>query len=349
MRLRTISITGIRRRLSSLAVMTIVIVSTLVTPTAAAEAVGYDSSAWEPRPSLRYPRAGLGVVTVGRDILAIGGFNFPAPGAVREFDVVESRKVSGPGLWHKVAPMRTARDNFAAAVLGGRVYVAGGFGKAGDLADVEVYDPRTGRWTARKPLPQPRNAPGAAMFGGLLYVAGGVVDEQITNTMIVYDPGRNSWRTVAPMRTPRAQMRLVAAGRYLYAIGGRGDGMSFTAVEPYDPRSNSWRTMAPMRERRAAPCVVATTAGDRHVLVVVAGAQFSATGTFVTGLRTTEVYDIATGRWRHIAPLLPVVRASFGCAVDADGAILAIGGGTTVDGGTVFLDDVDALPLVEAA
>jgi hypothetical protein len=65
----------------------------------------------------------------------------------------------------------------------------------------------------------------------------------------------------------------------------------------YDPDRNSWRAVAPMRERRAAPCVVETTVGDRQVLVVVAGAQFSVAGDFRNGLRTTEVYDLTTGRW----------------------------------------------------
>lgn len=113
----------------------------------------------------------------------------------------------------------------------------------------------------------------------------------------------------------------------------------------YDPDKDSWRTMAPMHERRAAPCVVETTVGNRHVLVVVAGAQFSAAGQFVNGLRTTEIYDLATGRWQRIAPLLPVVRASLGCAVDVDGAILAIGGGTRVGDAPAFLQNVDALLL----
>jgi N-acetylneuraminic acid mutarotase len=302
---------------------------------------------------LRHARAGLGVVTVDRNILAIGGFEIDESDVATVFDVVESRKVSGIGVWREVAPMPTSRDNFAAAVLRGQVYVAGGIGAVDTLAVVEVYNPKTGKWTTRKPLPRPRGASGAAVLGGLLYVAGGafpvgVDDEEITNSMVVYDPGKNTWRTVAPMPTARIQLRLVAAGRYLYAIGGRGgpgNGMSMTTVERYDPRSDSWRIMAPMRERRAAPCVVETTVGNRHVLVVVAGAQFSVTGELLNGLRTTEVYDLATGRWKRIAPLLPTVRASLGCAVDADGAILAIGGGTRVGDVTVFLRNVDALLL----
>jgi hypothetical protein len=118
-----------------------------------------------------------------------------------------------------------------------------------------------------------------------------------------------------------------------------------TTVERYDPTSDTWHTLTPMHERRAAPCVVETTVGTRHVIVAVAGTHFSKSGDFVDVLRTTEVFDIATGRWTLIDPLLPVVRGSQGCAVDANGAILAIGGATHVGGVFIFLENVDALLL----
>lgn len=347
---RATTTTGIRRLLT-LAVVTIVFVSTMVIPggpATGATFAGHDPgglSAWTPRPPLRHARAGLGVVTVDRHLLAIGGFVGMTP-----FAVVEARKLSGAGVWHDLAPMRTPRDNLATAVLRGQVYAAGGIDTVGITEVVEAYDPKTGQWTTRKPLPRPRAAAGASVIGGLLYVAGGVFpvgDEEgeVTNSMVVYNPDRNTWRTAAPMPTAREQVRLVAAGRYLYAIGGRGTGPSLATVERYDPRSDSWRTLAPMHERRAAHCVVKTTIGARHVLVVVAGAQFSATGEFVNGLRTTEIYDLATGRWKLIDPLLPIVRASLGCAVDAAGAVLAIGGGTRAGDEDIFVRNVDALFL----
>lgn len=46
----------------------------------------------------------------------------------------------GQGTWISRAPMPTSRTEVAAAELGGRIYVIGGFGQGGDL--VEEYDPR---------------------------------------------------------------------------------------------------------------------------------------------------------------------------------------------------------------
>lgn len=83
---------------------------------------------------------------------------------------------------------------------------------------------------------------------------------------------------------------------------------------------------------------------NRRVLVVVAGAVFDEDGKFPNGLRTTEVFDIERGSWTTLESLLPEVRASFGCVVDGNGAVLAISGGTN-DGAPRFLRDVDALPL----
>jgi N-acetylneuraminic acid mutarotase len=156
------------------------------------------------------------------------------------------------------------------------------------------------------------------------------------------------------MPTARTGLRLVASGRYLYAIGGAAPpsgadpseiGPSLSTVERYDPKSDSWATMNPMVESRVLPCAVQTRVGNRHVLVVVGGAEFSADGTPVQARRTTEVFDPATGRWTLLDVLLPIGRGSHDCATEADGTVLAIGGITPVGGTPVFLANVDALSL----
>jgi N-acetylneuraminic acid mutarotase len=288
------------------------------------------------------------VATVGRQILAIGGFD-----ELSYLGVVEARRVKGPGVWRDLAPMPTARGNLATAEVDGLVYAIGGLGEGDNTLDVvEKFDPRSGRWTTSRPLPQPRDGPGAAGLGGLLYVAGGfLLPDGVTNSVIVYDPKQNTWRSIAPMPTARERLRLVASGRYLYAIGGAAIGEagqfgpSLTTVERYDPKSNSWATMNPMAESRVLPCAVETKVGKRRVLVVVGGVEFSAEGAFVDARRTTEVFDPDTGRWTLLDVLLPTVRASHDCATEADGTVLAIGGITHIGDLFIFLANVDALSL----
>jgi N-acetylneuraminic acid mutarotase len=241
--------------------------------------------------------------------------------------------------------MATPRHNFAAAVLDGRVYVIGGFDERNHrLASVEIYDPGTDEWVPGKDLPKRRGAASAAVLDGRLYVAGGVLTSaSATASLVVFDVRDNKWRPAAPMGTARSQLRLVAFGQHLYAVGGRDTGTSLTAVERYDPNSDRWRTLNPLREARAAAGVVAKKVANRQVLVVVADAVFDEDGEFVDGLRTTEIFDIERDSWRTVEPLLPEVRASFGCVVDGDGAVLAIRGGTNDNGVFRFLRDVDAL------
>lgn len=287
---------------------------------------------------------------VDRQILAVGGFDGDGPAHI--LDVVEAREVKGSGTWRELAPMPTERTNLATTEVGGLVYAIGGIGPSPHTTDVvERYDPRSGRWATSRPLPQPRDGAGAAGLGGLLYVAGGFIalggnNFEITNSVLVYDPKQDSWRSVAPMPTARERLRLVASGGYLYAIGGAAPtGQSLATVERYDPRSNSWVTMNPMAESRYLPCAVETRVGERRVLVVVGGFEYASDGTFVDGRSTTEVLDLASGRWTLLDVLLPSKRGSHDCATEADGTVLAIGGITAVGGVRVFLANVDALSL----
>jgi hypothetical protein len=285
------------------------------------------------------------VATAGQQILAIGGFDGFDEGDT--LDVVEARMVSGSGRWRDLAPLPTARANLATAEVGGLVYAIGGIDNVDTSNVVETFDPRLGRWATSRPLPQPRDGAGAAGLGGLLYVAGGfVIPDGVTSSVVVYDPEQNTWRSVAPMPTVRERLRLVASGRYLYAIGG-GDvaGQSLTTVERYDPRSNSWATMNPMVESRYLPCAVETKVGHRRVLVVVGGFEFAPGGVLIGARRTTEVFDLATGRWNLLDVLLPTTRGSHDCATEADGTVLAIGGITPIEGTPSLLANVDALSL----
>ncbi|MGH9119093.1 MAG: Kelch repeat-containing protein [Acidimicrobiales bacterium] len=172
-------------------------------------------------------------------------------------------------MWRDLTPLPTARANLATAALDGLVYAIGGIGDPDlDLAVVDTFDPRTGRWSTSLPLPQPRGQAGAAALDGLVYVAGGGVtvapDQfEITDSVVVYDPHDNAGRSVAPMPTARERLRLVTSGRYLYAIGGRDpDGQALSTVERYDPRSDSWATMSSMSEARYLPCAVETRVAD---------------------------------------------------------------------------------------
>ena len=91
------------------------------------------------------------------------------------------------GKWVTRAPMPSSRTEVAAAVLGDKIYVIGGFAQGGNL--VEEYDTETDRWRRRAPLPRPLHHVGAAAVGGKVYAIGGyVTGSGSVNTVYEYDP-----------------------------------------------------------------------------------------------------------------------------------------------------------------
>jgi len=301
---------------------------------------------WVARPPVHHGRAGLDVEQTDGVILAIGGFD--SSGVT---GATEERSVGGSGEWHDVAPMPTARADFASAVVDGLVYAAGGYDNVDETSAVERYNVASNRWATSRPLPQPRGGDAGASLDGLFYVAGGYItpargDDQLTASVLAYDPRRDRWTNVAPMHTARERLRLVEAGGFLYAIGGvDAGGASLATVKRYNPHTNTWATIAPLNKARAFPGVVSTSIAGHSVLVVVGGAEYNAAGDLVGPRRTSEVLNIATGKWHTIDVLLDFGRGGLSCAIAAGGDVLAISGGTLVDGQSAYVSNVSALRL----
>jgi N-acetylneuraminic acid mutarotase len=148
--------------------------------------------------------------------------------------------------------MPTGRSAGAAAVIDGKIYVAGGRPPRGH--DFAVYDPATDAWTALPDLPTQRNHLAAAAIGGKVYVVGGRfgggVGSEMTSVVEVYDPAAGTWSQAAPMPTTRAGINGIAARGCLYVWGGEGNDSQpfgvFAENEVYDPRTNSWQSLEPI-------------------------------------------------------------------------------------------------------
>src|SRR2546427_9699724 len=85
--------------------------------------------------------------------------------------------VGGPskGGWAAKAPALRKRTEVAAAAVGGKVYVVGGFqpGLPFITPAVEEYDPVTDTWHERAPLPSGLHHAGIGVVNDRLYVIGG--------------------------------------------------------------------------------------------------------------------------------------------------------------------------------
>lgn len=195
--------------------------------------------------------------------------------------------------WVTQPSMTTAREQAAAAVLNGKLYVTGGI-NISYLRSVEVYDPASGRWAAAPDLPTMRGNHAAAVLNGKLYVLGGHTGNGPVNTVDAYDPMTNTWTTAASFPTPRAEVAAAVLGGKLYLLGGRdGNGFPLKTVEVYDPAADMWMSAPAMPTARAG--LGAAVLGDK--LYAIGG---DATPSY---LATVEVFDPVSNSWSVAAPM----------------------------------------------
>ena len=128
---------------------------------------------------------------IGGQVSASGGG--PFLDEVHEYDPITQ-------TWTERASMPTSRGGGAAAVIDGKIYVAGGRPSHGH--DFAVYDPAADGWTTLPELPIDRNHIAAAAIDGRMYVVGGRFGagfrSAMTNALEVYDPQTNTWTSAAP-------------------------------------------------------------------------------------------------------------------------------------------------------
>ena len=80
-------------------------------------------------------------------------------------------------------------DHAAAAALGGKIYLIGGFdGRFRPVNTVWAYDPRTDTWARKADLPTPRGALGAAVVDRKIYSIGGSDGRGDVGTTEQYNP-----------------------------------------------------------------------------------------------------------------------------------------------------------------
>jgi N-acetylneuraminic acid mutarotase len=140
----------------------------------------------------------------------------------------------------------------AAAVIDGRIYVAGGAGGGMIGNELEVYDPTVNRWTVLPSMSCARNHTAGGVIDGKLYVAGGRPGSQ--TCLEAYDPIMGSWTRKAPMPTGRSGIAGAVLGNCFYVFGGEGNAADpngiFHQVEAYDPAADSWAELPPMQTGR---------------------------------------------------------------------------------------------------
>jgi N-acetylneuraminic acid mutarotase len=192
--------------------------------------------------------------------------------------------------WEEKGEAPVARSRMGTALLGGKVYLAGGITNVGGGGQLlEAYDPATNTWEARAQLIEPRWAPTAAAVNGKLYAIGGFRKEETWhNSIEEYDPAANVWTKKADMPTPRRELSPtspVVNGK-IYVIGGDNNNALSRDVEAYDPATDTWEQLSKMRTLRQSLCTIAV----RGKIYAIGGGNRGGQGNFGDPPEGTQVF-----------------------------------------------------------
>ena len=227
--------------------------------------------------------------------------------------------------WKTRTATALPRQNGAAGVLNGLLYLAGGDTKPAATftrtGSTQSYDPSTTTWSTLANMNVPRTLVSGDAVGGKFVVVGGLdTSNQTSAATEGYDPSPScvpdpnqappvtcpgtippvGWTTLHSMNHARSRHRAVAIGGLLYVFGGDDSSSALVATpEAYSADTDSWTDLAAMPTPRDDVAV-----GTLNGFIYVIGGR-SATSAAVT---TVERYDPGTNTWTTVAPLPTALR-----------------------------------------
>jgi N-acetylneuraminic acid mutarotase len=194
----------------------------------------------------------------------IGGLSGNSKGKVQIYDPVLDQ-------WTLGATMPWNGGSVSTALIGGKIYAAGGIVGNTTVDNCAVYDIAQNSWTNLTPMPsqQGRNHAAAGTDGSRFFIFGGRgIGSGPGNTVAngypdvqIYDPATDTWTTsldpgstLTPMPIGRGGTgKAVFYKGELHVFGGEtlnGPGAKpgnvYDRVDVYDPIANTWRLEAPM-------------------------------------------------------------------------------------------------------
>ena len=211
-----------------------------------------------------------------------------------------------------------ARQEVAAAVLGGRVYIVGGLvADGGATKEVWAFAPSDGVWSRVADLPIALHHAMAVpvndqlvVLGGFTGDLGGRASARVFSLSVPNAPTAR-WGELPPMRHPRAAGAAITLNDdRILVLGGISSGRHVAPTE----------ILGEDRDRASIPTprdhIAASSDGRR---VYVAGGRRSG-----EHLYTFEAYDIAADRWQRL-PNMPTARSGLGATM-SDGMFVTVGG-----------------------
>jgi N-acetylneuraminic acid mutarotase len=201
---------------------------------------------WLQATPLAFSRQNLPALVLDDRIFLVGGLASPTS----EFTTLRDVSVYRPltDVWEVGTPMPIPRSSSGGAVVGQRIYIAGGFSR-GDFASsrLYIYDSVEDAWSQGARIPTRRAAHAVVELGGLVYAIGGM-DRVVGDKRSVerYDPTTDQWMSLPDLPTARNRLAGVAHSGEIFTFGGSQGDVPVNVVEVFDPGANRWRSANPM-------------------------------------------------------------------------------------------------------
>jgi WD40 repeat protein len=197
----------------------------------------------------------------------------------------------------------------ATLLTDGRVLLAGGGGNdgvgglGGGVASAEIYDPKTGKFTATGSMTAPRYGHTATLLpSGLVLIVGGYTgDDSSLSSAELYDPKTGKFSASGSMRRPRGQHaasslpdgRILITGGYDMTRRTDGSGavteLVLSSTDLYDPATGLFTEGAAMTMARYQHAAVSLKDGSVLVLGGSGGSGDEVSGEEATMLATAEL------------------------------------------------------------
>ena len=229
------------------------------------------------------------------------------------------------GNWAPAAPLPARVQEMHAAVLSGRIYVAGGFDTTNQATAAAFrYDPVGDDWERIADLPEARHHMPLVVVGDTLYAVGGLLSGSFNGAtnLWVYREDLNEWHARAPLPVGRGASAAVAVYGFLVVVGGLGPTQAHVAATAvYNPATDEWANFAPIPTLRDH--LTAQVVDD--IVYVIGGRAHNADINF----SAVEAFDLNVNVWATRAQM-PSRRGGLGSAVIA-GRIHTLGGESSQD------------------
>lgn len=232
----------------------------------------------------------------------------------------------GAPRWRALAEAPEPRQEVAAALLDGKVYVVGGLTSSGATNRVGIYDVEADAWSDGPPLPVPLHHAMAASYGGRIWVIGGfdASSRPVATTYVLFE---SRWLRGPELRSQRAAGAAVVAGDTMYVLGGQGAGALSTETESYSATGQGEALLQSSWSAKAAiptPRHHVAAASDGTWIYVSGGRVPAGGGGPDRNVAAFERFLIAENRWVQ-APPLPSARSGHGSGF-IDGKVVVTGG-----------------------